>query len=138
MAVPDLHGAVLTCRGEPAAVGAKGDGVDVAVVPPEGGQHLAGLHVPDLGRVLLAARFQPLPIRAECHVQTRPGRMREKSTEWFLRLSLFTKLCRVPPFDLPAAAHRSQVFSVGAEHHAPDHSLVDAERADRLTDRRAV
>src|SRR5439155_21790507 len=100
--------------------------------------HVAGLHVPDLDRVILAARCQPLAIRAERYVQTRPGRMREESTEWFLRLSLVTKPCRVPQFDLAVAAHRSQVLAVGAEHHSPDHSLVDAERADRLADRPAV
>src|SRR4029077_15193611 len=104
-------------------------------MPPEGVQHLAGLHVPDLDRVLLAARCQPLPVRAERHVQTRPGRMRGKSVEWFLRLSLLTKPRRVPQFDFPVAAHRSEVLAVGVEHHAPDHSLVDAERADWLTDR---
>src|SRR5262249_4384079 len=50
--VPDAHGTVLTGRGDPPAVRAEGHGANVGVdfpaAPPEGGQQVTGLHVPDL------------------------------------------------------------------------------------------
>ena len=55
--VPDFHGAVLSRRGDPPAlgVGAEGRGPDVPAVSPED-LHLLGLQVPDLDRILLAPR----------------------------------------------------------------------------------
>src|SRR5688572_21409974 len=77
-AVPDLHRAVLARRGEPPAVvvGAEGDGVDVTAVFVEGVQLALALHVPDLDSVLLAPRRQAPAVRAERHVQIRPGNVR--------------------------------------------------------------
>src|SRR5262249_56411430 len=53
VAIPDLHGAVFTRRGDPPAprVGAEGHGTDVPIVPFEGFQRVTGLHVPDLDGV---------------------------------------------------------------------------------------
>ena len=88
VAVPDLHGAVLTRRGDPPAVGAEGHGINVPAVPSEGLQLLAGLHVPDLDRVLFASRHQPLAVRAERHGQTTAAvTARRERAERFLRLS---------------------------------------------------
>ena len=58
VAVPDLHGAVLPRRGDPPASGSglKATAQTSPLCPSEGLQFLAGLHVPDLDRVLLAAR----------------------------------------------------------------------------------
>src|SRR5262245_54132970 len=85
--IPDLHCAVLTRRGDPPAlvVGAECQGVDLPIVAPEGREKLpAGLHVPDLERVLLAPRRQPPAVGAEGHIQTRSGNPRLKDDAGFL------------------------------------------------------
>src|SRR5262245_56384616 len=54
MAVPDADGAALARGGDPPAVGAEGQRVDVPAGPFEGGElELQGLHIPDLDRVFL-------------------------------------------------------------------------------------
>src|SRR5262245_47728213 len=72
--VCDVHGAVLTRRGDPPAllVGAERQGVALAAMPPQGLKFHAVLQVPDLARVPLTPRRQPPAVRAEGHVQTRP------------------------------------------------------------------
>src|SRR5262249_23554639 len=96
--VPDFHGAVLPRRGDPPGVapprrgapqavgGTERHGVDLPVVSPEGLEFLAGLHVPDLDRVFLTPRHQPLAVRAERHVQTRPGDPGAEGERGFLLL----------------------------------------------------
>src|SRR5262245_52690642 len=110
VAVPDSHGAILPGRGDPPVIGAESQGVDLTLVAPEGGlDFLAGPYVPDLDRVLLTARRQPLAVRAEGHVHTRPGDPRAKGAA---RSLLLVEAHRVPELDLPVAARRSQVRAV--------------------------
>src|SRR5262249_6495909 len=67
-AVPDLHGAVFSTRGDGLTVWAKRNGVDVAIVPPEDHQFPRALHVADLDGVPLVAHHETLSIRAEGHI----------------------------------------------------------------------
>src|SRR5262245_35406192 len=62
--VPDQDGGILAGRGEPAAVGAEGDGVDRAAVALQAVRRSAGVEVPDQGRPLAAAG-QPAAVGAE-------------------------------------------------------------------------
>ena len=68
MAVPDFHGAVLPRRGDPPTigVGAERRRPDVPAMSLEGLEFPAGLHVPDLDRVLLppATRRRPSGLNA--------------------------------------------------------------------------
>src|SRR5262249_5485612 len=87
VAVPDLHVAMLPGRCDPPAivVGAERQGVDLPPVSLEGGlEFLAGLHVPDLDRVLLTSRREPTTVRAKGHVHTRPRDPRAKGEASFL------------------------------------------------------
>src|SRR5205807_801975 len=69
VAVPDFHGAVLPRRGDPPALAVRAEGrrPDVPAMSFEGVQLLAGLHVPNLHRVLLTPRSQPSAVGAERH-----------------------------------------------------------------------
>src|SRR5262245_26796257 len=130
-AVPDFHGAVLPRRGYPPAlvVGAERQGVDLPVVPPEGEKFSAGLHVPDLDRVLLAPRRQAAAVRAEGHVQARPG---DAPAQGEARFLLLVEALRVPELHDPVAARRSQVNAVAAEDQCADCPFVVVEPADLL------
>src|SRR5262249_43242225 len=133
VAVPDLHGAVLPRRGDPPAIfGAERHGVDLAIVSPEGSEFLAGLHVPDLDGVLLAPRRQPPAVRAEGHVQTRPGNPRAEGEAGFLLLvqALLVPARRVPEVYLAVAARRSQVPAVPAGDPSSGFPAASTKRAD--------
>src|SRR5687767_3155649 len=97
VAVPHLHGAVLTRRGDPPAtgVGAEGHGTDVPTVPFEGFQLPAGLHVPDLDGVPFASRYQAPAVRAECQGQTPAAVLRAEALAGFLFL---LQAGRIPQF----------------------------------------
>src|SRR5262245_65769770 len=86
VAIPDLHGAVLTRRGDPPAVGAEGHGTDDPTVPFEGFQLLTGVHVPDLGGVFFASGHQAPAVRAEGHGHTIAAVLRPKGSGGFLFL----------------------------------------------------
>src|SRR5262249_7601998 len=109
VAVPDFHGAVLTRRGDPPAslIGAERQGVDLAVMSPEGLKKLARgvvLQVPDLDRILLAPGCQPQAVRAEGHVETRSsGDPRAEQARFLVLLQAL----RVPEFHFAVAARRS-------------------------------
>src|SRR5262249_6788340 len=105
-------------------------GVDLTAVSPEGPEFLAGLHVPDLDRVLLTSRRQPPAIRAEGHVHTRSGDPRADG--WDTGFLLLVEARRVPELHDPVAAHRSQVRAVAAKHQRADFPFVAIERVDRL------
>src|SRR5262249_49793842 len=118
VAVPDSHGTILTARGDPPAVRAERQGVDLPIVSPEGGlEVLSGLYVPDFDRVLLTSRRQPTTIRAEGHVQTWPGEARAKRVARFL---LQVEAHRVQEHHAPVPARRSQVPAVAAKDQCAD------------------
>src|SRR5262249_12164459 len=129
--VPDSYRGVLAGGGEPAAIGAEGHGTDVPGVSTKGLPFPTGLHVPDLGGVPFTTRHQPPAVRAERHVQKRPG---NPGLAFKLRLLHLPEAGRIPRphLDLPAAAGRSQVRAVAAEHHRSDLPVMGAERADLL------
>src|SRR5262249_48815704 len=118
----------LTRRGEPAAVAAERQGVDIPPVSPEGLEFLAGLCVPDLDRVLLTSRRQPPPVRAEGHVYARPGDPRADG--WDTGLLLFAQARRVPELHGPVGARRCQVPAVAAKDQSPDFPFGGIEQAD--------
>src|SRR5579864_6179798 len=88
------------------------------------GFFLAGLHVPDLDRVLLASRDQAPAVRAECQGHSREG---NPCAEAAARLLLLAQTGRVPEFYYPVAARRSQVPAIAAEHHPLDLLVVSAQ-----------
>src|SRR5262249_51954111 len=131
VAVPESDGGILPARGDPpaAVIGAERQGVDFALVSPEGGlEFFAGLYVPDLDRVLLASRRQPPAVRAEGHVHTRP---RDPCAEK-ARFLLLVQPLRVPELHDPVAARRSEVLAIAAKHQSEDFSFVGIDPADHL------
>src|SRR5262249_7198784 len=127
-----FHGAVLTRRGDPPAslIGAERQGVDLAVMSPEGVKLARGvvLQVPDLDRILLAPGCQPPAVRAEGHVQTRSGDPRADQARFLLLLQPL----RVPEFHIPVSARRSQVLAALAKDQPGDFPFVGTERGDLL------
>src|SRR5262249_47547601 len=93
-----------------------------------------GLQVPDLDRVPLTAHGQPPAIRAEGHVDTRPGDPRAKDEASFFLLvqAALVQPLRIPEFYGPVAARRSQLLAVLAKHQSADIPFLFIERADRL------
>src|SRR5207247_162964 len=117
--------------GDPPAivVGAERQGVDLTSLSTESLEFLAGLHVPDLDRVLLTTRREPPAVRAEGHVHTRPGDPRAEGEASFL---LLVEARRVPELHDPVAARRSQVNAVAAKDQSADFPFVGVELADLL------
>src|SRR5262249_55494616 len=129
LAVPDLHGAILSRRGDPPAtgVGAERRRPDVPAMSAETVELLACLHVPDLDRVLLPPRDQAPAVRTERQVESKPGGPR---AEGAASLLLLPQSGRVPELHRAVTARRSQVPTVGAETQPLNIPVVVAERAD--------
>src|SRR5262249_16470021 len=132
LAVPDLHGAVLTPRRNPPAlvIGAERQSVDLPLVSAEGLKFLAGVYVPDLDRVLLSSRRQPPAVRAERHVHARPGNPCLKCDAGLL---LLPETSGVPEFHRSVAARCRQESAIAAEDQPPDFPRVRYECVDLLT-----
>src|SRR5262245_29796496 len=114
VAVPDSHRAPLAPRGDPPAIGAESDRVDVPAGSFEDLPRLAGLNVPDLDGVFLTPGREALAVRTERDVQTRPVDARpEFGTRFFL---LRVQPGRVPELDQSVPAHRGEVPAAGTEH----------------------
>ena len=128
VAVPNFHGAVLTSRGDPPAVGAECHGVDLPAVSPEDLGFVVGLQVPDLDRVPLTPRRQPLAVRAESHVHARPGVPVEGEPSCLL----LVQPRRVPEFHCPRRLVEARCWPSGLNTTAQDFPVARRERDDLL------
>src|SRR5262249_9689563 len=67
--VPEPDGSVPAGRGELGAVGAEGYAPDLVGMLSQGEDHFPGPRVPNLHRLIFAARSEPPAIGTECYAQ---------------------------------------------------------------------